>query len=264
MASLKSLLARKIHYHLPARQLVSLPVVNVEPGISAGRSLYDGYQRGAGLEFLGLDRALARDPHFRKLFRIARDNGSVMDEARLMNLYLIIRFFLPEGPRNIIEYGSYRGGSALFMATLLKEFHPGARVFALDTFEGMPQTDSAKDMHVAGDFSDTSIAAIQKSADALGLDNLVLVKGLVEDTAEAIYQQASGFALAHLDLDIYAPLKFAHESVLPHMTPGGYIIYDDATVSSCLGATQVVEEMVRDHGLHCEQIYPHFVFRTGL
>lgn len=48
------------------------------------------------------------------------------------------------------------------------------------------------------------------------------------------------------------------------MAGGGYVVCDDATMSTCLGATQVVEEMIRDYGLRCEQIYPHFVFRAGL
>ena len=42
------------------------------------------------------------------------------------------------------------------------------------------------------------------------------------------------------------------------------MVFDDATAASCLGATEVVEELViRRDGRHCEQIYPHFVFRAG-
>ena len=44
---------------------------------------------------------------------------------------------------------------------------------------------------------------------------------------------------------------------------GGYYVFDDATVSSCIGATEVVEDLViRRDGLNSEQIYPHFVFRA--
>ncbi len=49
------------------------------------------------------------------------------------------------------------------------------------------------------------------------------------------------------------------------MVRGGYYVFDDATVSSCLGATEAVEELVvRRDGLHAEQIHPQFVFRAGL
>ena len=38
--------------------------------------------------------------------------------------------------------------------------------------------------------------------------------------------------------------------------------YDDGEVSSCLGATQAVEELIMERHLHSEQIWPHFVFRA--
>ena len=47
------------------------------------------------------------------------------------------------------------------------------------------------------------------------------------------------------------------------MVPGGYLAFDDATVSSCLGATEAVESLlIRRDGLNAEQIWPHFVFRA--
>jgi hypothetical protein len=47
------------------------------------------------------------------------------------------------------------------------------------------------------------------------------------------------------------------------MVDGGYIIFDDATTSTCIGATEVVEDLIiRRDGLNSEQAWPHFVFRT--
>jgi hypothetical protein len=49
------------------------------------------------------------------------------------------------------------------------------------------------------------------------------------------------------------------------MVAGGYYVFDDATVSSCLGATEMVEDLpIRRDGLSAEQIVPHFVFRARL
>jgi hypothetical protein len=49
------------------------------------------------------------------------------------------------------------------------------------------------------------------------------------------------------------------------MVKGGYIVFDDTLASSCIGATDVVEQILiaRDN-LRSEQIYPHHVFRIGL
>ena len=48
------------------------------------------------------------------------------------------------------------------------------------------------------------------------------------------------------------------------MTAGGYVVYDDATTSSCISATQAVEEYIIDNNARSEQIYLHFVFMAGL
>jgi len=54
---------------------------------------------------------------------------------------LLVKFYLPRLPfGHIIEYGSYRGGSAFFMAAIAAKYLPRTQVYALDTFAGMPQT----------------------------------------------------------------------------------------------------------------------------
>lgn len=266
--SVKRTLSRSLALRCPTRPLAALPTIDVAHTIARGRCVYEGYQRGWGLEFGQLAKHVARDPLFRAAYAAARNNPrtrSVVDFARLANIFLILKFqFAKLDCRNIIEFGSYRGGSALFMGVILAALYPDARLYALDTFGGMPQTDATKDMHRAGDFADTSIEAIVAAMRMLGLRNVELVQGLVEDTAPQVYARAGAFGLAHLDLDIYASLKFVQDSVWPHMTAGGYVVYDDATVSSCIGATQAVEELIAGRGVSSEQIYPHFVFRANL
>ena len=72
-------------------------------------------------------------------------------------------------------------------------------------------------------------------------------------------------ALAHIDADIYSAIAFAYDAVKIHAVPGAYVVFDDATVPSCLGATEAVEELlIRRDWLHAEQISPQFVFRLGL
>ena len=75
-------------------------------------------------------------------------------------------------------------------------------------------------------------------------------------------RQAGTIALAHIDCDIYESVSYAYETCKPHIVENGYIVFDDSTTSSCLGATEAVEKLViaRD-GLLSEQIYPHHVFR---
>ena len=231
-------------------------------GIRQRRNVYEGYQRGWGLQFDGLSERVLADPLYQDAYAVAQDR-TIMSEENRMNIFLILRFFLSKIPfGHIIEYGSYRGGSAIFMAYVAKRLYPGMKVYALDSFVGMPPTDKNVDAHNAGDFSDTDLASLQARVDQLGLDNLILVKGLFEDTNAGVMNAAGKISLAHIDCDIGPAVKYSYEGVKPFMVDGGYIVFDDATVSSCVGATEVVENLlIRRDGLNSEQIWPHFVFR---
>jgi predicted O-methyltransferase YrrM len=232
-------------------------------GIRNGRNVYEGYQRGWGLQFGGLKEKILADPLYNDALAVARDR-TIMSEENRMNIFLMLRFFIGKLPfGHIVEYGAYRGGSAIFMAHVVKNLYPGMKVYALDSFEGMPETDKNVDAHNAGDFSDADFEQLQARVEELGLDNLILVKGYFEETNDTVMEQAGKIRLAHIDCDIAPAVKFSYEGVMPFMVDGGYIVFDDATVSSCIGATEVVENLlIRRDGLNSEQIWPHFVFRA--
>ncbi|MFO1413383.1 MAG: TylF/MycF/NovP-related O-methyltransferase [Burkholderiales bacterium] len=237
----------------------------VEPGVRKGRVPQDGYARGWGIAFAGLRARVQADPLYQEAAALAAGR-SVMDEDSRINLYLLLRFYLDRLPfGHIVEFGSYRGGSAMFMARVMQEVNPDVRVHAFDTFTGMPAVNPAVDAHGAGDFADADITEIRAAIAAAGLSNLELVAGRFEATAAVALARIGPVALAHLDSDIQSAIAVSYDAVKRHMVRGGYVVFDDATVASCLGATEVVEDLVifRD-GLHAEQISPHFVFRIGL
>lgn len=248
--------SEKIESYLPAS-------LGVAEGIRKGRNVAEGYQRGWGLQFGDLKQKILADQLYQEAFAVAHDR-TIQSEENRMNIFLIMRFFLNKiPPGHVIEYGSYRGGGAIFMAYVAKQLYPGMKVFALDTFEGMPPTDKNVDAHNAGDFKDTNFESLQARVNELGLNNMILVKGLFEDTNADVMRQAGKISLAHIDCDIAPAVRFSYEGVKPFMVNGGYIVFDDATVSSCLGATEVVEDdLIRRDGLNSEQIWPHFVFRS--
>jgi len=231
-------------------------------GIVHGRSPRDGYSRGWGLQFGGLRERILADPVYVEALKLA-EGRTIQAEACRMNLFLIIRFYLSKlPPGDIIEFGSYRGGSAIFFAAVAKAMGLESHVWALDTYEGMPQTDLEIDLHRKGDFSGVDYDELVRHAASSGLDNISFVRGLFEDTTADVISRARPFALAHIDCDIKSAVAYTYEAVKTHMVDGGYIAFDDAHYSSCLGATEVVEDLViRRDGKNCEQISPHFVFR---
>ena len=237
----------------------------IPEGLRAGRSPRDGYARGWGLEYGGLADHVRKDPLFREAIALI-SGRSIVSEERRMNLFLLLRFYLPRlAPGHIIEFGAYKGGNAAFMAHVAAKTMPGTQVYALDTYAGMPATDKTVDAHSAGDFGDNRFEDVKAYVAKTRLANLHLVRGTFEETAAQLVREKGPFTLAHIDCDIHSAVVHAYETVKPAMVPGGYLVFDDATVSSCIGATEAVESLVvRRDGLNSEQIYPHFVFRAGL
>lgn len=243
---------------------IILPDVGIKRGIKSGRIPREGYQRSAIING-PLSGKLDADPDFQKCMVLAKGRTLVTPQ-RIKNLYLLIRSFMPHLPKgDIFEFGSYKGGSALFMAQAAKTHLPGTTVYALDTFEGMPPTDNTIDVHSAGNFKDTSYDEIMTAKAAHGLDNLVIVKGLFEDTAPGLLDGSRKVALCHIDCDIKSAVAFSYEICKPHMVTGGYYALDDTLSPNCLGATEAMEELlIQRDGKLSEQIFPHHVFREGL
>lgn len=238
---------------------------HIEQPVQRGRNIRDGYARGWGIQFGSLRESVRADPLYQYALGMT-DGRSIQSEDNRVNLFLIMKFGLTSiASGSIIEFGSYRGGSAIFMAAVCAELYPETTVYALDTFGGMPQTDKAVDAHSKGDFADVNFEELSNYVDKIGLNNLKLVRGMFSDTCPSLLSDIKPIILSHIDCDIRSAVIYSYDVSKKHMAPGGYIIFDDATVSSCIGATEAVEELViRRDGLHSEQIFPHFVFRIDL
>ena len=223
------------------------------------RNVAQGSARGWGLCHSSLAQEVAGDELFQLAYKRAQDRTLVSLE-RLMNFFLIVRDGLaPLESRHIIEFGSYKGGTAVFMSTLLAELYPDAKFYALDSYGGMPETDSSIDMHGKGDFGDADADELRTAADEMGLQNLVIVKGFFDETFPSLSDR---YGLCHIDCDIIDGVRYSQRAVWPHMVPGGYVIYDDANAPSCIGATQAMEEMIIERQILSEQAWPHIVFRS--
>jgi predicted O-methyltransferase YrrM len=239
-----------------------LPEPGVENSVRKGRNLYEGYQRGIGLAFSSLGARIAADPDFHRARALA-GSRTIVGEGNLANIFLLIKFFLPRLPfGHIVEFGSYKGGSAIFMAALAQKSLPGVQVIGFDTFSGMPATNRAVDAHRSGGFSDVNLTELRQYVERVGLRNLIFVQGYFEETAMAALQQQGSIALCHIDCDIRSAVEYAYETTRPHMMPGGYWVFDDPFVADCAGAAEAVEDLlIRRDGLNSEQLYPHYVFR---
>lgn len=247
-----------------AKLSFELPIFPKIPNeMRKGRNLNGGYTRGWGIQYGDLAEKIRQDPLYRDAVRFA-DGRSVQSEDNRMNMFLLMAFYfdaLPPG--NIVEFGTFRGGSALFMARVCQVLHPETRIYAFDTFEGMPETNADVDAHNIGDFNTADLGEIRAYAAAHGLSNIEFVKGLFEDTLPGKLAEIGPIRLNHIDCDIHSGVVYSYEATKPNMVSGGYIVLDDPLYSSCIGAYEAVEDIfVRRDNLNAEQVFPHLVYRA--
>ena len=239
-----------------------LPRVDVRNEVYRGRNPYEGYQRGQGLVIPGIAENLKMDFDFQETLQLS-GGRTIVDENNLANIFMLIKLFVPRlSFGHIAEFGSFKGGSAIFMALLAQKFLPNAQILAFDTFSGMPLTDKAVDLHNAGDFQGVDLPELRQYVEEIGLRNLHFVQGKFEDTAPKVVQEIQRFALCHIDCDIRSAIQSAYDTTRPYMVPGGYWVFDDPLKPTCLGATEAVEDLlIRRDLLNAEQVWPHLVFR---
>ena len=167
---------------------------------------------------------------------------ALVDRFRMLILLRLLRSTAAvEG--EVWELGVYRGGSALLIRNELAG--AGGRLRLFDTFAGMPETDPARDFHVAGDFADTSLAEVQA---LVGTDAFIDWRpGLIPITLRGLEPVRLRFV--HIDLDIYAPIVATLGFAWPRLTPGAIMLFDDYGFRSCPGARAAVDEFCLAQGV---------------
>lgn len=172
------------------------------------------------------------DPKFTALL----DEVSRRSQLNPAKLYALFQFASNATaiPGDVAELGVFRGGSARLLARTL----PQKTLHLFDTFQGMPFHDASKDLHVAGDFADTTREAV--GAFLADCGNVSFHVGMFEDTMPAL--AARRFALVHIDADLYDSVRQCCEFFYPRLADGGIMLFDDYGFVSCPGAREAVDQ----------------------
>lgn len=139
-----------------------------------------------------------------------------------------------------VECGVYKGGTAHLLAKICAQKNAPLHLF--DTFEGMPETNTAFDKHRAGDFIDTSLETVKRN---IGLTNdIYFHKGFIPETFEGLTIET--VSLLHVDLDIHDSIIDTLNHFYDAVVPGGFILFDDYGFESCYGARLAVDAFFQD------------------
>jgi O-methyltransferase len=162
---------------------------------------------------------------------------TIVSADRCFVIYsLLLQAAFIEG--DIFECGVYKGGTAAMMAEILANVAPSKRLYLFDTFTGMPESDSEKDLHKKGDFSDTTLECVTDYVKHP--ESTVFRNGLIPDTFSGL--ESSKIAFAHVDVDLYRSVMDCTEFIYPRLSVGGFIVFDDYGTPGCPGARTAVDE----------------------
>lgn len=220
---------------------------------------------------------------------IAALHASTIPDAEILeNLHLFITpqqlrriYFLTEVykkiltvPGCVMQFGVRWGRElALFesLRTLFESFHHARHIVGFDTFDGYAGVDDKDGSHsvmTEGNLATHEtygkeldrILQIRNQLDPLGqISKHQLVKGDVCQTLPAYLEEnpQTVVALAHLDMNLYAPTRAVLEMIRPHMPKGAVVIIDEVGLKSMPGETVALKEVFDGLGnLRLERIYP--------
>lgn len=165
---------------------------------------------------------------------------SLVTRDRCFVLYSLARQALSLSG-NFWECGVYKGGTAAILAELIRQGGAGKILRLFDTFEGMPETDGARDIHRQGDFADTSLDSVKAH---VGGDKVSYHVGYMPASFSGL--EGDAIAFAHIDVDIYRSMLDCFAFIWPRLSQGAMIVVDDYGSPTCPGARQAVDEFFAD------------------
>jgi O-methyltransferase len=150
----------------------------------------------------------------------------------------------------VAEIGSYRGGSAYFIAAAFRAIAAGEPdIHIFDTFEGHPSNTITDEdpFHTPGRFGDTSYEEVKSYLSAFA--RLQVHKSEVSASLPHLPEQR--YRLVHIDTDLYRPTLDCLAYFGSRLTSGGVVIVDDYAASKCPGVPKAVAEYLeRTDGFH--------------
>ncbi|WP_152015658.1 TylF/MycF/NovP-related O-methyltransferase [Bosea sp. EC-HK365B] len=144
---------------------------------------------------------------------------------------------------DFLEVGVWTGGTGVLLAHAAARCNASRIVHLCDTFEGIVKAGEHDPFYKGGEFSDTSLEAVQARVDRNNLPNVRIHRGMFpDDTASKL--ESLCFSLIHIDVDVYQSARQTFEWAWPKVSVGGAVVFDDYGWVDCAGVIKFVNEDV--------------------
>lgn len=167
---------------------------------------------------------------------------------KIINTHGVIFEFGVRWGQNLSLFSSFRG--------MYEPYNYSRKIVGFDTFSGFPEMDLKDgDTNKLGDYSVTedyenyleSLLNIhEKNSPISHIKKFELVKGDATVQIDKYLQRHSEtiVSLAYFDFDIYIPTKKCLEAIIPYLTKGSVVAFDELNYDKFPGETVAVREVL--------------------
>ena len=203
----------------------------------------------------------------KELFRHSPTGGELLDEASLYQnrQHLMRQLFFNGLYQQIInvhgvvmEFGCKWGKNlALFTALrgIYEPYNHNRKLLGFDTFDGLRGVSSEDPRALEGSYATSKgyeehlrsvLDCLEQECPLAHIKKHEIIPGDVRETLPAYLKQNPHtiIALAYFDMDIYEPTKVALEAVLPHLTRGSILGFDECNWDAFPGPTRALDEVI--------------------
>ena len=142
---------------------------------------------------------------------------------------------------DIMEFGTYSGGSGAIMAEASKVFG-NKNIWLFDTFSGIPASKYGLDFHWSGSFSNNSFLQVKNAFS--DMKNVNVVKGNICETHDKVFDGPISFG--YLGSDTLETGEILMEYMWSKLSPGGIIVVADyGSFPNAIPLTFYVDKFLR-------------------
>ena len=141
-------------------------------------------------------------------------------------------------PGDVAEFGVYKGHTAAAIDRLLTQEGSGKKLHLFDSFAGLPDITHPLDSSwKKGDLS-SSITKVQELFEES--PRAKIIEGYFSDTFPD--HPSLQFSFCHVDSDLYTSVKECIDYIMPRLSSGGVIVFDDYGFRETPGGKAAIEE----------------------
>lgn len=141
-------------------------------------------------------------------------------------------------PGDVAEFGTYKGHTAFALDRMLNETSSGKKLYLFDSFSGMPEITNRLDVAwQKGDLASQVEEVTELFHDS---SRVHIVPGFFSESFPQ-YPDLR-FAFCHVDADLYTSIQECIAYILPRLSVGGVVVFDDYGGIATPGAKVAVEE----------------------